>query len=401
MKFYRLSFIIFCLVFFNFLFSKMMKIPFNRWKSDKISISVPPKTMGKQMGVVNTVGLKSLGYELDGDVKVFKLIAQPIEKYLTDGKDVNKGIIPEKFLYTNRMKHISKKVKLWGYNGSVPGPTIEVYQGDRVRIIVKNELPEETSVHWHGIELPNSEDGAGGTTEYPIKPGESKAYEFTVYQKGTFLYHSGFNMMKQDMYGLAGFFVVHPKKYEKKIDKDFALLIQEWAFLPGNENPNLATMDFNWFTFNGLSAPSIPSLEVKKGERVRIRFGNLSMNSHPIHVHGYSWRVVSVQEHLQKSARWNTSTINIPPGETRDVELVAWNPGVWRIHCHKLHHTVNSHAQIPMTVMSRGGMFTFLHVIDDTNEEWKHPSQIKKEKLNVRIKNKRAIKNNRKQDDKE
>ncbi|MBD3231583.1 multicopper oxidase domain-containing protein [Candidatus Dependentiae bacterium] len=358
---------------------KMLNVPTKRWKDKKIKLSKVPQQMNKQMGVVNTIGVKPIGYELDGDIKVFKLIAQPVEKYFTDAIDVNEHYIPKHNLYTNRMKSIKKKVRVWGYNGSMPGPTIEVFKGDRVRIIFKNELPEPSSIHWHGIELPNSQDGSGGVTEPPVEPGESKIYEFTFHQEGTFLYHSGFNMMKQDMYGLSGVIVVHPKEYKKKIDKDFVILLQEWVFLPGNKNPNLASMDFNWFTFNGLVAPSIPALTIKKGERMRIRFGNLSMHSHPIHIHGYSMPWVGTDGGpIPENSVFNVSTINIPPGATRDLEFVAWNPGIWRIHCHKLHHIVNSHAEIPMTIMPRGGMFTFLYVIDDKNEKWVHPSQINK-----------------------
>ena len=349
------------------------------WKDPKIKLSPLPSLMGTQMGKVNTIGLPSLGYEMDGKIKVFRLIAQPVEKVLTDGIDINAEIIPEKNKYKGHMHahKTYKKLKLWGYNGSVPGPTIEAIQGDRIRIILKNELPEPTSIHWHGIELPNDQDGAAGHTEPPLMPGQTRAYEFTLYQTGTFLYHSGFNMMKQDHYGLTGFLVIHPKAYEQKIDKDFAIMLHEWAVLPGNEFPDLITMDFNWATFNGLASPSVPRMTVKQGERVRIRIGNMSMNSHPIHIHGYSWEVVGTEGGpIQKSARWKGATINVPPGSTRDVEFVAWNPGIWRFHCHKLHHIVNAHTDIPMGIMPHGGMFTFVHVLPKNPQAaWHHPRE--------------------------
>jgi FtsP/CotA-like multicopper oxidase with cupredoxin domain len=247
-------------------------------------------------------------------------------------------------------------------------------------VILKNELPEPTSIHWHGLEIPKEQDGAAGHTQPAVMPGESFVYEFTLYQTGTFLYHSGFNMMKQDHMGLVGFVVVHPKEYAQPIDRDFAIMLQEWAFLPGNPYLDLVTMEFNWFTFNGKSAPDIPVLTVNQGERVRIRFGNMSMDSHPIHVHGYAWQVVGTEGGpIPESAQWPGATVNVPPGTTRDVEFVAWNPGLWRLHCHKLHHIINAHADVPMGIMGHGGMFTLVHVIPgDPDAPWTHPRQKEK-----------------------
>jgi hypothetical protein len=336
------------------------------WADPNILISPPPKLMGKQMGKIHTLNVPPLGYEMDGEVKVFRLIAQPVRHVLTTGKMPEHSIIKEAYRYMGVMQHSmeQKVVKLWGYNGSVPGPTIEVYEGDRVRIILKNELPEPTSIHWHGLEVPNEMDGAGGVTQAPVMPGRTFAYEFTVHQVGTYMYHTGFNMMKQDGMGMGGLIVIHPKKYNFKIDKDFTIMLQAFAFLPGNDLPDLVTMDFNWFTFNAKAAPDIETITVKEGDRVRIRFGNLTMDSHPIHIHGHNWNVVGTEGGpIPESAQWPGNTVNIPPGTTRDVEFIAWNPGVWRIHCHKLHHIVNAHADIPMGVMPPGGMFTYFHVV--------------------------------------
>lgn len=362
------------------------------WADPNIKISPPPPLMGKQMGRVITPNVLPLGYEMDGKVKVFTLIAQPVEFYILDGEPPEdslwgkihkaKGIMPGMML--------PKKVKGWGFNGSVPGPTIEVYEGDRVRIIVKNELPEPTSIHWHGFEVPNDQDGSGGITQPPIQPGETFIYEFTLYQTGTLMYHSGFNEKKQVGMGLGGIFVVHPKKSKYKTDKDFAILLQEWHLLPGNENPDVTSTDPNWFTFNGKAAPSTEILTVNEGDRVRIRFVNLSnQNAHPIHIHGYTWKVVGTEGGpIPESAQWPGNTVNVPPGTARDVEFIAWNPGLWPLHCHKLHHTVNAHADMPMGVMPMGGMTTILNVIPKEGEftflgfppikkikGWKHPRQ--------------------------
>lgn len=358
----------------------MMHMPAG-WADPNIKISAPPPLMGKQMGKVITPNVLPLGYEMDRNIKVFTLIAQPVEHYILDGEPpegsiwdrVNKakGMMPGMYL--------PKKLRGWGFNGSIPGPTIEAFEGDRVRMIVKNELPEPTSIHWHGLEVPNEMDGVGGVTQSPIKPGETFIYEFTLYQSGTFMYHSGFNEKKQVGMGLGGIFVIHPKRYKNKIDRDFAILLQEWHFLPGNENPDVTSTDPNWFTFNGKSAPSTEILTVSQGERVRIRFANLSnQNAHPIHLHGYTWKVVGTEGGpIPESAQWPGNTVNVPPGTVRDVEFVAWNPGYWHLHCHKLHHTVNAHADMPMGVMPMGGMTTFLYVIPkNKGEKWRHPKEI-------------------------
>lgn len=346
------------------------------------SYSPPPPLMGTQMGRVNTINVPPLGYELDGTTKVFTLIAQPFFHELTDGHPMDQSTIPLMNRFSGKMMtqmtHSKKKGLVWGYNGSVPGPTIEATEGDRIRVILINELPEPTSIHWHGLEVPNSQDGAGGVTEPPTPPGGTHEYEFTLYQHGTFMYHTGFNVMKQDALGLGGMVVVHPKRFETSPDKEFAIMLQEWTFAPGNPNPNISSMDFNWFTFNGKAAPSIDSLRINQGERVRIRFGNLSMQSHPIHIHGYSWRVVGTEGGpIPEPAQWRGSTINVPPGTTRDVEFVAWNPGTWRMHCHRLHHVMNAMADAPMGIMPHGGMFTLVHVKPtDPAADWVHPNQL-------------------------
>jgi len=343
--------------------------------------SAPPQLMGKQMGVVNTLNVPPLGYTMEGNVKVFTLVAQPVHHVFTDAKPINKHIIPEMNRYhgeMGQMQTVPHSGIVWGYNGSMPGPTIEATEGDTIRIIFKNELPEPTSIHWHGLEVPNDQDGAGGNTEPVTMPGSTRIYQFKLYQSGTFMYHTGFNVMKQDALGLGGFVVIHPKNEKNKPDKEFAIMLQQWTFEPGNPNPNIVSMDFNWFTFNGTAAPSIPAMTVKQGERVRIRIANLAMQSHPIHIHGYSWRVVGTEGGpIPKSAQWPGATVNVAPGTTRDVEFIAWTPGIWRFHCHRLHHIMNAMADIPMGVGGiQGGMFTFVHVIPKAPKaKWQHPKE--------------------------
>lgn len=355
--------------------------PVSPWVNPKIKPTPPSSLIGKQMGIINTIGLAPMGYEMDGNVKVFRLIAQPIEQYITDGKmaDYDSLIPKENELPKGVMMHssIKQKIRAWGFNGSTPGPTIEITEGDRVRIIVTNELPEPLSVHWHGLEIPNDQDGFAPFTQPVIMPGKSYTYEYTVYQSGTFFYHGEFNLAKSSLFGLTGAFVIHPKEYKETVDKQFVITLQEWRILPGNMYPDLISMDFNWFTFNGRAAPSIPAMTVKQNERIRIRFINMSMDNHPIHWHGHTgWIVGTEAGPIPKAAQWPVNSVDIPPGASRDVEFVAWNPGVWAFHCHKLHHVMNAHADIPMGVMPHGGMFTVLHVIPkNLKAPWQHPSQ--------------------------
>lgn len=351
------------------------------WANPNLKPSPPPRLTGKQMGVVNTLSIPPLGYEMDGDVKVFRLYAQPIEQYITNGCEADyEQLIPKKNMVPASIMHhhpIIQKLRAWGFNGTSPGPTIEVNEGDRIRLVITNELPDPLSVHSHGIELPNNQDGAGGFAEPVIMPGQTRNYEYTLYQSGTAFYHGEFNLMKATSYGLTGAIIIHPKKYDEVIDKQFVITMQEWRILPGNLDPNLVSMDFNWFTFNGRSAPDIPTITVNQGDRVRIRLINASMDNHPIHIHGHTWWVVGTEGGpIPKTAQWPGNTVDVPPGGSRDVEFIAWNPGLWFFHCHKVHHVINAHADVPMGIMPHGGMFTIVHVIPkDPKAKWRHPNQ--------------------------
>ena len=236
-------------------------------------------------------------------------------------------------------------VNTWGYNGSTPGPTIEAVEGDRVRLFVTNKLPERTSVHWHGILLPNGMDGVSGLNQPHILPGETYVYEFTLKQHGVFMYHPHSDEMVQMAMGMMGFFVIHPRTPETpKIDRHFLVMLNEWRIEPGTATPDPSTMtDFNIFSFNGRVWPGTDPWVVKKGERVRFTFGNLSMDSHPIHVHGYSFEEVATEGgEIPRSARQPMTTIDVPVGTTRTVEMVANVEGDWAFHCHKSHHTMNA-----------------------------------------------------------
>jgi FtsP/CotA-like multicopper oxidase with cupredoxin domain len=234
--------------------------------------------------------------------------------------------------------------RCWGYNGRVHGPTIEAVEGDLVRIYVTNRLPMPTSVHWHGMHVPNGMDGVAGLTQRAIEPGETFRYEFTLTRPGTFMYHPHHDEMVQMALGMMGLFVVHPKEPAgPRPDRDFALLLSEWSMKPGAERPDPNEMvDFNVLTFNGKVFPATAPLLAKRGERVRIRIGNLSATDHhPIHLHGTSFLVTETDGGpIPADARWPETTVLVPVGSTRTIEFVAKESGDWALHCHMTHHTM-------------------------------------------------------------
>lgn len=276
---------------------------------------------------------------VDG-VKVFHLIAEEFEHEFAPGL----------------------KARVWGYNRQLPGPTIEAVEGDRVRIYVTNKLPEPTSVHWHGILLPNGMDGVSGLNQKPIEPGATFKYEFTLRQHGTHMYHSHFDEMTQIGIGTTGLFIIHPKApKEPKIDRDFALMLGEWKIEPGTHRPDpMEMIEFNLLTFNGKAFPATEPLVVKLGERVRIRVANLSaMSHHPIHLHGYQFKITETDGgQIPESAQQSETTVLTPVGSTRSVEFVANEPGDWALHCHMTHHTMNQmgHGLPNMIGVERGDL---------------------------------------------
>lgn len=237
------------------------------------------------------------------------------------------------------------EAECWGYNGGSPGPTIEATEGDRLRIYVTNRLAEPTSVHWHGIFLPHGMDGFSGLTQRPIRPGETFRYEFTLRQSGTFMYHPHYDDMTQTALGMAGMIVVHPRQATgPRVDRDFVMMAHEWKLEAGTRRPDpLAMNDFNLLTFNGKAYPATAPLLVGLGERVRIRFGNLSaMDHHSIHLHGFAFKVTATDGGpIPPAGQWPETTVLVPVGSTRTVEFVADAPGDWALHCHMTHHGMN------------------------------------------------------------
>jgi FtsP/CotA-like multicopper oxidase with cupredoxin domain len=274
---------------------------------------------GNQVGVITPNG-STLPLKVVSGVKVGHLVAGAFDHEFTPGL----------------------KAECWGYNGATPGPTIELVEGDRVRIYVTNRLPEPTTVHWHAMIVPNGMDGVSGLNQKAIPPGETYVYEFTAKTPGTYMYHPHFDEMTQIALGMTGMIVVHPRAPRgPHVDRDFAIMLHEWSVKVGMRRPDPFEMtDFNVFTMNSKAFPSTEPLLVGKGERVRIRLGNLSpMDHHPIHIHGVHFKVTATDGgYIPESAQWSETTVLVPTGSARVIEFVPDEPGDWAMHCHMTHH---------------------------------------------------------------
>lgn len=284
---------------------------------------LPPGGPGVDYTPVITPNGSTLPYKVIGNVKVFHLIAGEVDHEFAPGL----------------------RAACWGFNNQVHGPTIEVVEGDNVRIYVTNKLPEATTVHWHGVLVPNGMDGVGGLNQKPIEPGETYKYEFQLRQHGTCMYHSHTDDMTQIALGMMGMFIIHPRNSAgPRPDRDFVLMSSEWRIDVGTSRPVPTEMtDFNVLTFNARAFPGTAPLVAKSGDRVRIRFGNLSpMEHHPIHLHGYYWKVIEMDGvPVPESAQTPGNTVLVAVGQTRTVEFIADSPGDWALHCHMTHHTMN------------------------------------------------------------
>jgi FtsP/CotA-like multicopper oxidase with cupredoxin domain len=280
---------------------------------------------GRPYNPVVTLNGWTLPWRTNNGVKEFHLIAEPVVREMAPGF----------------------KAHLWGYNGQSPGPTIEVVEGDKVRIFVTNRLPEHTSIHWHGQRLPNGMDGVTGLNQPGIQPGKTFVYEFVARRPGTFMYHPHADEMTQMAMGMMGFWVTHPKGRHPLIDpvdRDFCFLLNAYDIDPGSYTPKIMTMlDFNIWSWNSRVFPGIDSLNVRLNDRVRLRIGNLTMTNHPIHLHGHEFMVTGTDGGpTPKSTRRYEVTQDIAVGQMRQLDFVADEEGDWAFHCHKSHHTMNA-----------------------------------------------------------
>ncbi|MBI1794133.1 MAG: multicopper oxidase domain-containing protein [Chloroflexi bacterium] len=272
-----------------------------------------------------TQGGQLLPYTLDGDVKVFELTAKPMLWKI----------------------NADTQVTALTYNGTVPGPLIRVTEGDKVRVIFKNTLTTPTSIHWHGMPVPTNMDGVSQPelSQTPVKPGETYTYEFVAKPAGTYMYHSHYDTDTQINPGLFGGFIVEPKNWAAvKPDVDVTLILNEWRVIDGVTYPAMPSMgEPNFFTINGKTYPDIPTINVKQGQRVRLRFVGAGQFEHPMHLHGASFKIVATDGNpVPEIAQLTKDTLPVHPGERFDIEFVADNPGQWAVHCHIVHHTTNN-----------------------------------------------------------
>ena len=275
-------------------------------------------------------GDQELVPRIEDGVKVFDLEASVIEWH----------ILPD------------EPVLAYAFNQQVPGPRIRVTEGDRVRINVTNHLPESTTVHWHGLVLPNAMDGAGDVTQRPIAPGETFSYEFVTQQRGTYFYHSHDHIDRQQALGLYGALIIDPRNpedYPYEYDQELVVQLQELLERAGYSWPAMP-MDGgqpNYFTINGKAYPETEMVRMRVGETLLVRFiGTNSGFIHPMHIHGGPFRIVETDGNpVPAEGQWVKDTVNVGPGERYDVLWEAREPGKWLLHCHIAHHTTNDNVE--------------------------------------------------------
>jgi FtsP/CotA-like multicopper oxidase with cupredoxin domain len=306
--------------------------------------AVNPREVTATYGL-DTRGAQPLAPHIEDGVKVFDLVTSVIRWQ----------ILP------------AVSVDAYAFNGQVPGPTLRFRQGDRVRINVTNRLPDTTTVHWHGLILPNVMDGPANITQQPISRGQVYRYEFTAVQSGSFLYHSHDHVDRQQSLGLYGALIIDPASPADEVaaDHEYTIQLQEWLVREGLTYPAMP-MDGgqpNYFTINGRAYPSTDVVKMKVGETLKVRFiGSNNGFIHPMHIHGGPFVVVARDgETLAPSARFKADTVNVGPGQRYDVIWTALKPGKWMIHCHIGHHTTNNNTEQD----GGGGLMMHIEVAGD------------------------------------
>lgn len=246
-------------------------------------------------------------------------------------------------------------VRVWGYNGAMPGPEIRVREGDHLRITLKNELPVPTTIHWHGLNVPNAMDGVAGLTQTPVDPGSSFIYEFDATPAGSRWYHSHTDPQLQVAIGLYGALIIEPRAGGTAYDREFTYMMTEWdAELtpavaagtaprgPGDKSLRGGELGADYFLLNGRMHGAVPPMVVKTGDRFLIRLYNTGSEPHAFHTHGHSFTIVATDGNpVPHAARLTKDTVLIGPAERYDLALVANNPGVWMVHCHMENHMAN------------------------------------------------------------
>jgi FtsP/CotA-like multicopper oxidase with cupredoxin domain len=298
-------------------------------------------TPGKAMRDMSAVDPRKVTYEAPADARGDKVLEPRVEDgvkvFDLEASIIRWHVLPD------------LEVDAYAYNRQVPGPRIEVNEGDRVRIHFHNALPEPTTVHWHGLILPNVMDGASGITQAPIPPGGSFTYDFVAGQAGTFFYHSHHELDRQQSLGLYGALIIRPRTTHHDADLEHVIQLQEWLEREWLTYPAMPMEGGlpNYFTINGKAYPATETIHMRVGEKLKLRFiGTNTGFIHPMHVHGGPFTVVAVDgADLPESARYMADTINVGPGQRYDVIWPARRTGKWLLHCHIAHHTTNNNVE--------------------------------------------------------
>lgn len=285
---------------------------------------------------------------------------QPLEPRLVDG--VKEFDLTTSIIKWNILPDL--QVGAYAYNEQVPGPRIRVNVGDRMRVHVTNDLPEPTSVHWHGLNVPNDQDGAAEVTQPPIQPGETYTYEYTVPNTpGTFFYHTHFAGDRQQALGLYGALIIDDPAAPAGYDQEYTVQLGEWRVTNGQTLPamELDGMLPNYFTINGKSYPATETINAQVGDRILFRFIGSGQFIHPMHIHGGSFEIVGTDGNpVPEGARLKKDTVLVGPGERYDVVWTANQPGTWLVHCHIAHHITNDGAE----VAGGGGLTMVINVTE-------------------------------------
>ncbi len=352
-----------------------------------------PETSAETMRDMAAIDPRDVGYEApvdargdrvleptrDGEYKVFRLELSVIRWHILK----------------------NKAVEAFAFNRQVPGPRIELEQGDRVRFEVTNRLPEPTSLHWHGLVVPNAMDGPAHITQRPIQPGETFVYEYVVPQIGTYFYHSHDHADRQQGLGVYGALIVRPTTRPENLarlaslevavhdevtavaapedvpsaDHEYTILLQEWLARDGLTYPamNMEGGLPNFFTINGKAFPATDRITMRLGETILVRFiGSNNNFIHPMHIHGGPFQVVARDGLLlARDQRFMADTVNVGPGQRYDVIWTARKPGKWLIHCHIPHHTTNNNVEEE----GGGGLMMVLDVLDASGRSLPAPPQ--------------------------
>jgi FtsP/CotA-like multicopper oxidase with cupredoxin domain len=261
---------------------------------------------------------KTLG--TNGSFAEYTMSADGYKEFKVDAKIVDWEVEP------------GKMVKAWTYNGEVPAPEIHVTSGDKVRIIFTNSLPQSTSLHFHGIRVPNVMDGVDPYTEAPTVPGAEHIYEFEAKGPAVGIYHSHHNAQEQIPNGMFGAFTIDEMPVPQVlIDKGYPETPTKTMNMVLNDAGVIG------LSLNGKSFPATEPYTIRVGETMMVNYMNEGLLVHPMHLHQPMGWVVA-KDGVPLLTPMPTDTILVAPGERYTVLYMGTDPGVWAWHCHILTH---------------------------------------------------------------